>query len=236
MASKDDWFREPCLSEESRTEFERRLSRARSSRPEYLRIQAHSLLSAGSFDSALDLVDRIRADHPDHLTAWILEQRGDCLRALRRSGEAIEAYVQALEEMKRDRGLLGNAHFSLAELVCEINRDDLYERTLGYLTEFWDSAPLFPAHEMQQFGWTAILLDRLGQSEEAKPPARRALAAVAKQRSKAANHPTLGLVGDSHPEMRRELERIVGSAFQSDPLGARNLLSTVKAAVTKFFG
>lgn len=236
MSGKDDWFREPCLSEDAKAEFERRLSRSRSSRPEYLRIQAGSLLSAGAPNDALELVNRILSDYPDHLTAWILDQQADCLRALGRSDEAVEAYIHTLEEMKRDRGLQCHAQFSLASLVYDLRRDSLYQPALEYLTEFWDSDPMFPAHEMQQFGWTAILLDRLGQSEDAKPPARRALAAAAKQRSKAANHPTLGLVGDRHSEMRTELERIVGSPFPSDPNGARNLLSTVKAAVSKFFG
>lgn len=66
---------------------------------------------------------------------------------------------------------------------------------------------------MQQFGWTAILLDELGHRLDAMPPARRALVASIKQRSDAANHRKLGLVGDRYSEMKGRLEQIAGSSF-----------------------
>jgi len=188
-----------------------------------MRIQAYELVQASAFDQALTLIDRILAEKPDYtLAAWIWEQRADCLRKMKRSAEAIADYVKAIEVVKARPGVRGNAHLSLASLVYELKRSDLYETALGFLTDFWDANPIFPWHEFQQFGMTALLLNAAGETKGAKAPARRALAAAAKERSNAANHRSLGLVGNAHQQMRRELEAIVGGRpFQGQrPIGA----------------
>lgn len=237
MSSKDDWFRLPCLTEEAKAEFERRLVRSRSSRYEYMRIQASGLVQVSAFDQALTLIDRILNESPDYsLVAWIWEQRADCVRKMGRSEEAIAAYIKSVEAMKTHPGVQGNAHLSLGSLVYELDRSDLYEIALGFITDFWDPDPIFPLHEFRQFGLTALLLNALGESEGARPPARRALAATAKERSNAANHITLGLVGNSHSAMKRELEAIVGGTpFKRSATGGRNTLRGLRSRLLGAF-
>ena len=233
MAHKDDWFRKPCLTADAKVEFEHRLSRARSSRPEYLRLQALSLQEAKAFEEALGMLNRIAATYPDHLPAWIHEGIARCLEALGRSDAAIESYIESIEIMKRHQGVQGDAHTSFASLVFRLGRADLYEKALGYLTDFWDPNPIFPVNEMQQFGWTAILLDELGHSSDAKPPAMRALAATTKQRSSAVNHPKLGLVEEQNKEMQNRLEQITGSRRPTSTSDARSLISAVETAAVR---
>ncbi|MFM6830584.1 MAG: tetratricopeptide repeat protein [Novosphingobium sp.] len=231
---KDDWFRLPCLTDERQQAFELRLRRARSSRPEYMRIQAHALAEAKAYDNALTLLDRILADHPEHLGAWIIESRADCFHKLGRYDEAVQDYVKSIARMREDPGLVSNAPLRLARLACEQERDDIYEECLGYLVEFWDSAPIFPRHELHQFGYNAILLDLLGQHEDAIPPARRALAAAAKTRSNAANHQKLGLATAGDKALVKRLERILGgNPFSPAGSGIQGLISKIKLAFTR---
>lgn len=229
IVSNDDWFRLPCLTEEARDQFEQRLSRSRSSRPEYLRLQAYALREAGHYEQAIQLIDRVLKDHPNHLDAWLYEERASSQNGLGNVQAAIDDYVRSILAMRADLGLRGSAPIKLAQLVCETKRADLYEACLEYLTEFWDKSPIFPRWELHQFGWTAVLLYTLGQTEDAKPPARRALAAAAKTRSNAANHRGLGLVNANDLPLVTRLEKIIGvqPAFKSR-VDARGLVERLK--------
>ncbi|UVO51618.1 hypothetical protein M0208_14300 [Sphingomonas sp. SUN019] len=209
MSANDDWFRRPCLSDEDRQEFERRLQRARSSRPEYMRIQAGALYATGAYDLSLKMIDRTIADYPAHLPAWLLEQKADCLRSLGEIDPALDTYASSLDRVRVDPGLRGNAHFSFAELVWCRRMLSRYEDALTGLADFWDCNPIFPMNEFKQFGLNALLLEGLGSKDEAMPSARRALAAAAKTRSQATKHHSLGLVLDSNAEIRRALENLV---------------------------
>lgn len=212
MAAKDDWFRLPNLTEQTKAEFERRLARSRSSRYEYMRIQACALAEAEAFNQALTLLDRILSEVPDYiLIAWVWEQRANCLQKVGRFDDAIADYSKSIEVLKKHPSVRGSAPISLARLVYGLKRSDLYEGALVHLTDFWDPNPIFPMEEFHQFGMTALLLNALGEAEGAKPPARRALAAAAKDRSNASKHRTLGLVRDRDLEIRKELEAIISA-------------------------
>lgn len=103
MANKDDWFREPCLSTDAKERFESRLSRSRSSRPEYLRLQAYALREAKAYYQALEMLKRVAANYPNHLTAWIQQEIARCYEALGQYNCALKFYVKSIETMKRDR-------------------------------------------------------------------------------------------------------------------------------------
>jgi hypothetical protein len=127
--------------------------------------------------------------------------------------------------MRASPGLRSNAAIYLSGLVWAENRSDLYETCLGYLTDFWDPDPIFPKDELRQFGWTAILLHALGNVEDAKPPARRALAAASKTSSKAAKHPTLGLADEGDLRLIEQLRRIGAENPSPTARGGWNLLA-----------
>src|SRR4028119_158964 len=101
-----------------------------------------------------------------------------------------------MEAMRSGRGAISNAPIRLAELVYNERQTALYAESLGYLNEFWEADPIFPKHELHQFGWAAILMHLLG-SDDVEPFARRALEAAAKTRSQAQHHPSLGLAQDA---------------------------------------
>lgn len=199
-----------------------------------MRIQAHALREAGAYQQAISLLDRTLEDHPDHLDTWLYEDRAMCHQQLGNFEEATQDYLKSVESMRRSPGVQSSAPLLLARLVCEQGDTDHYEECLGLLVEFWDPNPLFPRNELHQFGWTAILLELLGKHEDAKPPARRALAAAAKTQSNAAKHRTLGLVDDSDRPMLKRLQKIVGGRpFVASGIDARALMAKLRSLASR---
>ncbi len=234
--AKDDWFRNACLTGEAMDIFEERLKHSRSSRPEYMRIQAGALRAAGACRQAIEMLDRLLREYPEHLAAWLYEDRAECHRQLGESEEAIRDYIQSISIMKREPGVRGNAPRRLASFAYEEGRTDLFEQCLDYLADFWDPNPIFPREELHQFGWTAILLHALGKLEDAQPPARRALAAAAKTQSKAANHRNLGLAQPSDRSMLKKLHQIAGGRpFAETSVDARALIRKLRGLFARDF-
>lgn len=201
-----------------------------------MRLQAHALGEAGAHEQSIDLLNRILKDHPNHLTAWVYEQRAEQFRAIGSAQSAIDDYLHAIDEMRRAPSLRGDAPVRLASFVCDVGRDDLYEVSLQALTEFWDPDPLFPRNELHQFGWTAVLLALLGMTEDAKPPARRALAAAAKTKSKAANHPKLGLSQSSDGPLVARLQVILGATRSGSTVDTAGFLAKLKKVLGRDAG
>lgn len=208
MLHKDDWFREPCLTADAKAEFDRRLSRSRAQRPEYLRIQAYALRQAGAFEDALAMLARVTSDYPDHLSPWIHESMAQCFEAIGQMDAALKSYELSIQRMRQHPGVRANAHTAYAALVVRLKREGLFEEALNYLNEFWDPDPIFPAYELEQFGWAAIISDKLGDRPNAVAFAERALAAAVKRKSGAANHQKLGLAAERHAELLEQLDRI----------------------------
>lgn len=208
LLHKDDWFREPCLTTDAKAEFDRRLSRSRAQRPEYLRIQAYALRQAGAYEDALVMLARVTSDYPDHLSAWIHESMAHCFEATGQVDAAMRSYEMSIQRMRQHPGIRANAHTAYAALIVRQKRENLFEDALAYLNEFWDPNPIFPAYEIEQFGWAAIISDKLGDRPNGVAFAERALAAAVKRRSGAANHEELGLAAERHAELLEQLDRI----------------------------
>lgn len=233
--AKDDWFRLPTLTSEARDLFEQRLQRSHSSRPEYMRVQAEALQEAGAHRQSIKMIERIMREYPDHwATAWLYESRAECHRQLRHFDQAILDYTTSIDTMKDRPGVRGHATTRLASLAYELGRSDLYEPCLGHLGDFWDPDPLFPRDELHQFGWTAVLLHALGKLADAKPPARRALAAAAKTRSNAANHRSLGLASPADRPLVKRLRQIVRDRpFERAITDARALVDRLRERLAR---
>lgn len=114
----------------------------------------------------------------------------------------------SIQRMKQHSGVRANAYTGYAALIVPRERQDLFEEALAYLNEFWDPDPIFPAYEIEQFGWAAIISDKLGDRPNAVAFAERALAAAVKRKSGAANHEELGLDAERHAELLGQLGRI----------------------------
>src|SRR6476661_5035779 len=100
MGPRHTWFRCTTWNEADRAEFERRLSRARpSGRPQYLRIQALTLIRTRIADLVrvgLSLTDRFLRDYPDDWqAALVYEMRGDAYEMLGEIPAALQSYRDA---------------------------------------------------------------------------------------------------------------------------------------------
>lgn len=113
----DDWFRSASWTDDAAEEFERRLARARkSSRPQYLRIQAVTLLDGSESDrgAAIGLLERLLRDYPDSLEVAFAHEL--LARAHRRAGRLREAAAHL-----RDCVELAPANYSMTSGVPELS-------------------------------------------------------------------------------------------------------------------
>lgn len=217
--ARDDWLRRSTWSPHDRDEFRARLNRSRDSRSkaQYLRIQAHHLQEVGHpplLEAALQLLEEVVQEHPDPMQlAAAHQQRAECLSALERPEEAIEAYRQAFAAERAFPHIRGTAYLGFAELVLSMGRDDLYPEALAILGEFARDE-LFPVVQYRSHAARAFLLEALGQDDPAMEHARSALEAAAESESPFRYHRKLGLV-DTPDEA--EQQRLRGIAGESRP-------------------
>src|SRR5689334_4254575 len=96
------WYRRTDWNDQAEAEFFRRLKRARSQRPEYLSIQAWTLVSTGRVDSAataLNLLEIFFQDYSESCplsAARALHTKAQALIVLERWEEAFQAFEDGL--------------------------------------------------------------------------------------------------------------------------------------------
>jgi hypothetical protein len=199
--SDDSWYRGEEWDEASRVDFEERLSRTRSSKPQYLRIKAAALL--GSNDpviqrAGIDLMRRLIEGYPaDRLNVpFAHEQLGDYFRVIGERDEAKKEYRSSIAKSLPNRSGTKWPDLSLVELLIDDG-----ETQEG--VELWQTCrsmsrgqELFPAVAFDFYRVEAKVLAATGDRVGATGAAKRALEAVAATRSSARNHPHLGLVED----------------------------------------
>lgn len=119
-----EWYRTSDWDEAAQEDFEKRLRRARSSRPQYLRIKALALQEAGLPHEAETLIRRLLAEHPDDdfERPFALELLGDLVREQGRLGEAEANYREALEDEHQPGGRTGLVPVSLTEVLTDTGR------------------------------------------------------------------------------------------------------------------
>lgn len=206
---KDDWFRKPCISQDAIERFEEKLKRSRSSRHEYMRIQAGSLLDAGQFERAITLVERIEHENKDHYAlAWLYETKAECHRKAGRKEHAIHWYRAALRREKERPSVIGQSSVEFPFWVATERLEMHYDEALSLLLETIDPRGLFPVTLFKQYAALALITAELGHIEEAKPSANAALLNAKRTQSNASNHRLLGLVGGRYGYLKHKLGRI----------------------------
>jgi len=193
----EDWFRSRDWRPD---EFERRLARARpSNRPQYLRIQALTLLESGRADdrrAAIELLERLMSlpdpeleanTAPEHLgTAYAAD--GDFERAA-------NLFAEATRRQTERPNVLGLAPFRLADLVLRERLAARYQSTLDLLVR--DDFPWggMNWHRFERAKSIAFLSHRLRYFDQARAAASEALRlATSETRPEFPRHPTVGLV------------------------------------------
>jgi tetratricopeptide (TPR) repeat protein len=205
-----DWFRRSTWTASDRAEFEARLARARvSGRAQYLRIQAVHLEETGRDDllpPAVELLQRVVSTFPEsidvapahHLLGRCHERMGDTLLA-------VEAYRAAVQAERMRPGVRTDALLDFALLVAERKLTSLYSEADEVLGERAEDVPPFPIQRFKFHAAQALLADGRDPGV-ATQQAVLALQAAQATHSGFRYHQDLGLVGETHANLRQRLE------------------------------
>lgn len=191
VAKMIEWYRTPEWDAAARADFERRLSRARGQRSEYLRIKAQALHDAGLLDEAADAYQRFIDEYPDDLSvSYVHELLGDVARAQGRLEEAARCYRHLLTL----RPLLDNSGMvdvSLAEVLLELGHPDEAAAALAEVDE--QTLATFNSKLFRYLVACARVASARSDAERAASTAAQALKLV-NAPPQYSRHPTVGLV------------------------------------------
>lgn len=190
----EDWYRNKDWNSTIETKFEKNLSRARTQRPQYLYIQAVSLIDRHP-DISLVLLERYSDEGDEFHMAAALSCRGDAHSRIGNLESAVESYKLAIELETKKRVCRTTAKLKLLQLVAENELSHEYEYIHHIANNsFGDLDFLFANSHYIWNGAVAILMDSENKTEEASRYARAALSAREETRSAFRYHPKVGLV------------------------------------------
>lgn len=173
--SSDDWYRNESWDQKTEDFFFSKLSRARSQKSQYLKIQAYYLINSAP-DVVLKLGEYFRSHCQDDF--WEQEL---CLyesKAFYNMGKTSQAIVKvkdALNWLVQKPNIKTDAPYWYAELVLKKEISEEYKPSLEALKAFHYETP-FPTTQFNYFSYLAILLNRLNETASAKIQAQEALA------------------------------------------------------------
>jgi tetratricopeptide (TPR) repeat protein len=208
-----DWYRCTDWNEQTETEFFRRLKRARHQKPQYLVIQAGTLVGTGRRElatSALNLIELFVQEHYEPFFAsGALHTKAQALLILERCEEAFQAFEDALAARRAMPNVIDNTWLEYPLTIARRRARDRYHRALEVLNDFVSPGALvFPLQEFQYFATLALISADEGDREGASRWAKNALAATTKQ-APFSRHPEVGLVGMTDADLQIELEQLV---------------------------
>jgi Tetratricopeptide repeat len=130
--AKDDWYRGPAWDPGTREHFEEGLSRARTQRPQYLRIKGCELTQADDplvWAPGRGLLKRVLNEHPDD-ELCVIEAHHDLGWSFAREGQYAEAakHYEASLALQRQRGgsIDPGTRLALAELLVDAGWEQRY--------------------------------------------------------------------------------------------------------------
>jgi len=206
--ARDDWFRNRSWDSEREAAFRAKLARARSSRPQYLRIQA-SYLTKTFPEAALRLIDDYFETGDEFDVPNALCARAEACLALARKAEAVAAYKQALQWEEAHPRHISTARIDLPKLVAADRLSNEYDYALDILaTRFSPMDHQFPATRYVWNGSCALIAYEQGRVGEAKEFAEQAICAAMETESPFRYHRTVGLVDDTSDDFGRRIKRI----------------------------
>jgi tetratricopeptide (TPR) repeat protein len=202
-----DWFRKNTWTDDDRDDFEKRLRRARrSSRGQYLRIQATHLADAGHNAAALGLLERMLAEYPDQVQrAQAQLQQAQCYICMGQHSDAVRAFREALDAERKFPQVRTRAKFEFPLFVAMTRMHEAFAEALQVTNEAECEIAL-PRDRFELAAARSLIARTLQDHQSAKAHALAALAAASEARSAFAHHPTVGLVPEDHaliPELRR---------------------------------
>ena len=210
-----DWFRCTQWNEQGEAEFFRRLKRARrQSKPQYLVLQALTLVCTGRRELAavaLSLIELFTQDHHDPFFASkAYGVKARALVMLEQWEDALDAFEDALRARRAMPNVVDDTWLDYPLTIALRRTRERYQRALDVLNEFLTpTALVFPLHEFRYFATLALISADEGDREGAARWAKNALAAAVKQ-APFARHPDVGIVGFGHADLQIKLEELAG--------------------------
>lgn len=206
--SSDDWYRNKCWDSAIDAAFRAKLARARTSRPQYLRIQASYLVKSFP-EIALKLIEEYfdtgdRFDVPNAFCAG-----ADAHLTLGATAEALVAYKQALNWEEAHPNHISTARIDFPRLVAASRISSEYDYALHVLTtRFSPMDHQFPVTRYLWNGSRALIAYEQGEATEACDFAQRAMSAAMETESPFRYHRTAGLVRDESDDFGHRIKRL----------------------------
>jgi tetratricopeptide (TPR) repeat protein len=205
---RDDWYRNGHWDHDVEARFRARLSKSRSGRPQYLKIQAGYLAECYP-DVALALIDDYFATGDQSHISAALGVRAKAFEVLGRVDEAVSALKQALAWEREHPSIITTARWDYPHLVAVKRLSDEYDEALNVLsTRFKPTDLAFPNSRYDWNGSRALILHERGHHADARHFAERALIAATETQSPFRYHRSLGIVKQTSDDFGRRIKAI----------------------------
>ena len=180
--------------------------------PQYLRIQALSLVRTGEPDlirAGQSLTVRFLREYPrDWQVALVHGLRAEAHEALDEILAALNFYRHAMAAERQRPNVQSNAWLEFGWLVVRRNLTSLFSEADSFLDEFATRSLPFPILRYRYHSIRAIVAAHKGFASKAKEEAALALAAAAATHSGFQYHAHLGLVSGAQDEVRQQLQML----------------------------
>lgn len=204
---KHDWYRSRDWNDEIDADFRAKLSRSRSSRAQYLQIQA-SMLTERYPTVSLKLIDEYFETGDSLFVPAAHEVRARAYRSLGEIKDAVQAYKAALSWEQRHPHFVTDARIDLPRLVSEAGLTEEYDYAWDILnSRFSTTDHAYPSVRYQWNGVCALIAQAQGEAELAREFAERALRA-SQAPSPFLRHQDVGLVQTTSDDFGRRITAI----------------------------
>lgn len=195
--SDGDWFRNKKWNDKIETHFFQKLARARSSRDQYLVIQALTLseIEPGTTLRLVQLYFETRKDEFHDVQAF--SAAADAYKNLGDLEAAIENYKNVLKREKEFPSHLTNTYVELPYLIARLRLEEHYDFATNLLSKGLREIA-FPVDKFMFYAASALIASEQGLTESASIHARNAIETADIKRSGFRSHQSIGLVGDAH--------------------------------------
>lgn len=211
----NDWYRQQEWTPVVSTEFEKRLSRSRGQKSEYLRIQALTLadtLKPELAGPAVDLAKRFLELKSEGIgVAQMYATIAKAFSTLGNIAAANDAYKCAVDAESKWPNSRGYHYLDFAWFVATHKLTDQYSSALAAMDRNkQDQDFIFPANQYRYFGALALISSEGGDKETAKRMAKNALIAASKEKGPFKRLPWAGIVKRESDEIRVRLKQLAG--------------------------
>jgi tetratricopeptide (TPR) repeat protein len=209
------WYRQTRWTPEIAAEFDKRLSKSRGSRSEYLRVQALTLSDTEICDyarPAIDLAQRHLELAPEGIGAAQMQAAiAKAFSTLGDTDAAIDAYRRSVELERLRPNVRGYRYIDFAWFAATRGLTAVYDEALAAMERNMDKQDLiFPENQYRYFGALAIISSDQGDNECAERMAKNAIVAASAEKGPFGHLPSLGLVNKPTDEIYARMRRLAG--------------------------